>query len=89
MITFNQVIKDPPIYFNRLMREMVSTNKLCSETRFKNCLGKSVRESGHNRVPAPPERIMGQIFMFLSLSPVETINAPPAFKLLLLINYNL
>ena len=59
---------------NPLMRETVSTNRLCPETRFKNCLGKSVRESGHNRVPAPPERIIGQIFMFLSLSLVENVS---------------
>jgi hypothetical protein len=34
----------------------------------RNCLGALSRESGHNRVPAPPQRITGMINILSLLS---------------------
>ena len=42
-------------------RAAVSANMLSAPPSAKNCFGRSPRDSGHNRVPAPPERMTGTI----------------------------
>jgi hypothetical protein len=37
-----------------------------SEIKGQNCLGKLLRETGHNRVPDPPDRITGTICLTAS-----------------------
>src|SRR3989344_7290298 len=44
-------------------RDTVCCNSVCSPRRQRSCLGYCSRESGHKRVPEPPDRITGLIFM--------------------------
>ena len=39
----------------------VCWNRLSEPTSLWNCLGKASREMGQSRVPAPPQRINGEI----------------------------
>ena len=47
-------------------RFSVALNSGSSLTSGTNCLGYCLRDTGHSRVPDPPERITGQIFAFNS-----------------------
>src|SRR5579862_918236 len=42
-------------------RSAVSCSSVLSVTSGRNCLGRSWRDTGHSRLPAPPQRITGRI----------------------------
>jgi len=44
-------------------RASVSCNMLCEEVKGRNCLGKAARDFGHNRLPLPPARTTGIIYI--------------------------
>ena len=46
-------------------RRTVSCNRLRSDSSGQSCLGKLSRETGHNRVPEPPERTTGTMIGLL------------------------
>ncbi|GBQ42335.1 hypothetical protein AA18890_1511 [Komagataeibacter europaeus LMG 18890] len=41
------------------LRNAVSCTIVRRETNGQNCLGNELRETGHNRLPLPPDRITG------------------------------
>ena len=55
---------------NGATRSHVACNMERSPSRLRNCLGKASRDSGHSRVPEPPERMTG-IMQALSASADE------------------
>jgi hypothetical protein len=44
------------------MRWQVSCSMVCSDAKAWNCFGLSGVDSGHSRVPEPPDMITGAIF---------------------------
>ena len=52
-------------------RRAVAWNRLSSPTSLENCLGKPWRDTGHSRVPEPPQRITGWTRPPVSIMPTK------------------
>ena len=64
-ITYTAMIIGSAKFSRPSKRRIVSCNIVLSPTNGKYCLGYCLRDSGHSRVPEPPERMTGIISISL------------------------